>query len=107
MPTSSSDRDLPTEPQDSGLKCQVVFGRKTRRRGAAVAATGQLLGPDEDTFAARRFVIDDQRGTETLEVVDGELEVFEVESSAVRLAAMHKRLFDSKRTTNRRPQTAR
>lgn len=52
-----------------------------------VVLTGQLLRPDEDTVSARRFVIDDERRTETLEVVNRKLEVLEIEPATIEVHA--------------------
>lgn len=47
-----------------------------------VAASGQLLRPDEDTVAAFVLLIEDQRRAETFEVLHGEFQVFQVHAVA-------------------------
>ena len=43
-----------------------------------VAGGGQLLRPDEDTFASPTLVIDDQRRAETFEVLHGEFHIAQI-----------------------------
>ena len=55
-------------------------GRKIALKPGRVAGGGQLLGPDEDTLPSTSFVVHDQGRAEALEVLDGELQVAEIEN---------------------------
>ena len=49
----------------------------------AVRSKGQLLRPDEDTLTARALVVDDERRAKSLQVLDGQFEILELELAAV------------------------
>ena len=54
-------------------------------RREAFAWRGQLLRPDEDTLPVDAGVVDDERRTEALEVLNAQLQVFEVHPSPLKL----------------------